>query len=154
MVAGHLKSLEDVLHRIEKERRKHRVRPSRQFVIIFEVDGAMVGLLLFGLFKWDWFCTRSRRMVVDHIHINFLPCHGTGGALDGVSILQNTHISYVSCRENAHAVRELLERVEALTIRRQAFRTHPTEHLQNISALAGRVNHLYAPAVRVLVGAC
>ena len=40
-------TLEDVLPRVEKERRRHRGRLSRQFVVILEEDGAMVGLLLF-----------------------------------------------------------------------------------------------------------
>ena len=48
MAASDLKSLEDVLPSIEKERRKYWGRLSRQFVVIFEEYSAVVDLFTFA----------------------------------------------------------------------------------------------------------
>ncbi|KAH9165709.1 serine palmitoyltransferase [Lactarius sanguifluus] len=132
-----LKSLEDVLVSVEKDRRKRRGPLTRRFIItegIFEKDGAMVDLpklielkhkykyrlLLDEHLLWHSGFWAGSRIVVDHQRINgtsfvfsaAVPALLTVSASEGINILRNTPILSTLQQENVRAIRAVLDRVE------------------------------------------
>ncbi|KAG5641098.1 hypothetical protein DXG03_006035 [Asterophora parasitica] len=134
-----LKSLEDVLEGVEKERKKRRGPLTRRFIItegIFEKDGAMVdlpklaekvdmlvGSVAIGLSSSGGFCAGSQT-VVDHQRINgpsfvfsaSMPALLSVSASEGINILRSTPSILTTLQDNVRAARAILDRVECITI--------------------------------------